>query len=170
MPSNQWHEKAPVLDVSFMTDDDHPGASGANFDYEWRRSRRLRPLLEEYGFRRVGELRRFDARSELLEPCVGSGWLAVGDAAASYDPLYVEGAFSGMEGVRLAVQAILAALDGGSLAYHGDAYAAWHVARFRHYLHARRLDYAREGRWPGTEFWARRRDGLQEFERKISVA
>jgi flavin-dependent dehydrogenase len=92
--------------------------------------------------------------SSLLEPLEGDRWLAIGDAAACYDPLSSQGIFKAMNDASDAAVHILAAL--------GAAEApSWHRAeclraRFDDYLRNRAYLYAREQRWPDAPFWARR--------------
>ncbi len=81
-----------------------------------------------------------------LDPPVGPGWLAAGDAAASFDPLSSQGILT-------------AVLMGREAASHLDDPAA-HAARYGEivaaYEHERRAMYRREERWPTAPFWARR--------------
>jgi flavin-dependent dehydrogenase len=88
--------------------------------------------------------------SSLRRASAGNGWVAVGDAAASYDPL------SGF-GVVKALQDALAlaeSLDAGTL----DDHRSSHARRFAAYARQRRAYYALEQRWPDRPFWRRRRE------------
>jgi len=89
-----------------------------------------------------------------LDRFTGPGWLAVGDAALSFDPLSSQGIFTalytGMNGAR----AVDAALSGSADAL--DAYTA-DVERVRAaYLRHHHAYYRVERRWPHEPFWAKR--------------
>lgn len=100
---------------------------------------------------RHGEIRLADASASLLDEAAGEGWIAVGDAAASFDPLASQGLAnalaSGMAGARAAHRA----LCGDAVA--PIAYAAAVRATWQH-SHARLGPiYAAVRRWPGSGFW-----------------
>lgn len=88
---------------------------------------------------------------------VGDGWLAVGDAAMSFDPLSSQGLFNalvtGIEGGR-ALIARLSTKDGADPAsgYADMLGAVWHTYRRHHALY-----YGMEARWADQPFWRRRR-------------
>jgi flavin-dependent dehydrogenase len=81
-----------------------------------------------------------------LVPPYGDGWLATGDAAASFDPLSSQGILT-------------AVLMGREAARHVDDPAGY-AARYRQviagYEAEQRATYQREQRWPASPFWARR--------------
>ncbi len=85
----------------------------------------------------------------------GAGWLALGDAAAAYDPLSSHGIGSAMGSGFYAGQAIASSLAGhpeeartAYLQLLQDAYGAC--------LDLQRYHYAQERRWPDAPFWRRR--------------
>jgi flavin-dependent dehydrogenase len=86
------------------------------------------------------------ALSSLLEPACGDGWLAVGDAAASYDPISSQGIYKALADGLQAAEAIVCGTP-----------ASDHAARFDEYLAVRNYFYERERRWPSAPFWLRRR-------------
>lgn len=96
-----------------------------------------------------------DASQGWLDRDEGAGWLAVGDAACSYDPLSSQGLFAalfdGFEGARAIGHAIA-----------GDAQplATFHKVRARRRtIIAQRCAalYQCEGRWANSPFWIERR-------------
>jgi flavin-dependent dehydrogenase len=102
-----------------------------------------------------GELHVRTARTQRLDRVAGDGWLAVGDAAMSFDPLSSEGISKGLEwGAKAAVVAI-ALCQGDHSAVRsyrddiGKTFAAYLVTRYSY--------YAAEKRWPDAMFWRRRR-------------
>jgi flavin-dependent dehydrogenase len=94
------------------------------------------------------------ARTQRLDAVAGEGWLAVGDAAMSFDPLSSEGISKGLQ-MGLAAAAAAAALCRGRADAAAD-YARDTEAAFAEYLSARRDFYAAERRWPDAPFWQRR--------------
>lgn len=95
------------------------------------------------------------AFSHLLHPLSGDGWLAAGDALASFDPLASMGIghalSSGSHAARVAYDLLTS--DGSLL----PSYATSAAQNVQNYLALRQRHYLREGRWPDAPFWARRR-------------
>lgn len=94
------------------------------------------------------------AHSSHLRPAAGPGWIAVGDAAASWDPLSSAGLARALAGGEHAAATIDAHARG-----HGTALAE-HDRAVEHelarYLATRTSNYRLETRWPHAPFWARR--------------
>ena len=93
--------------------------------------------------------------SRQLEPAAGPGWLAVGDAAAMFDPLSSQGITKAMRSGVFAAYAIADALlrrDDGGLA----RYRRFVRGELEGYRAARARYYSLEQRWPTSEFWQRR--------------
>lgn len=102
----------------------------------------------------LGPVQVKPAFSSLLDPLVGRRWLAVGDAATSFDPLSSQGILKALLSGIQAADAIRGALagDDGALA----RYAREQSALMESYLKAREQYYSAETRWPGALFWRRR--------------
>jgi len=95
-----------------------------------------------------------DASSARLDQFTGAHWLAVGDAAVSFDPLSSQGIANALyTGIR-AGQSINAAENGTADAL--EAYAAHLGEIYQAYLQNRRYFYTLETRWTGSPFWQRR--------------
>jgi flavin-dependent dehydrogenase len=96
-----------------------------------------------------------DAAGARLEPVHGPGWVAVGDAALSFDPAAAQGIFAALHGGMTVAQAIPAALGGDDAPLQAHAAALIEVRR----LYRARLcaHYAAERRWPDAPFWRDRR-------------
>jgi len=96
------------------------------------------------------------ACSERAVPCAGKNWLAVGDAAGSYDPLSGQGIAKAINSALQAAEIIAADLleDRATL----DDFANTADREYEGYLATRSLHYGREQRWPQAVFWQRRRD------------
>lgn len=100
--------------------------------------------------------RNVAADSSRLRVFAADGWIAAGDAAATYDPLAAQG-------IDRALRSGLRAAEAAALTLHGrpgalDAYAAMQHASFETYGRTRRAFYAMERRWGESPFWARRSD------------
>jgi flavin-dependent dehydrogenase len=95
------------------------------------------------------------AYSACLTPTVGTRWLAVGDAAASHDPLSSSGIVRALESGIQAGVAIDAALGTGRT----EALRRYDDRRrlaYEQYLATRAGYYQMECRWPDAPFWRRR--------------
>jgi flavin-dependent dehydrogenase len=100
------------------------------------------------------------ANSSRLDRITGESWLAVGDAAAAFDPLSSYGISSALGGGFYAAQAIA-----DSLAGHPNALPSYQKLiddAYSNYLSMHYDYYSLEQRWPDELFWRRRqqrRDG-----------
>lgn len=158
-----WWYTAPLPGrrrvLAFHTDADLPAARAARAHEGLLRLARevegLSALLAGVGFEAETECTMTAAHGAVLEPCAGEGWLAAGDAAASFDPL-------SSQGLLHALFTGLAAAEAADRLLRGDARALTEyqqtmrgiVGAYRRHLSEH---YAAEGRWPGAPFWRRRR-------------
>jgi flavin-dependent dehydrogenase len=132
--------------VAFLTDGDLlPPAwrTGSGLDAAARRTTHIASLL---GPTLPGAPLVVAAGTARLDPPCGDGWLAAGDAAASFDPLSSQGILT-------------AVLMGAEVARGIDdtpAFAARYQAIVAEYETQRLAIYRREERWPDAPFWARR--------------
>lgn len=94
------------------------------------------------------------APTAILSAVAGPGWLAVGDAAASLDPLLSQGLTRALEEGIAAADAIAGAQMGDEGAF--NAYQDRIFARFTAGVRLRAGFYAGETRWPDAPFWRRR--------------
>jgi len=83
-------------------------------------------------------------RSSRLVPCAGAGWLAVGDAAMTVQPLTSAGVATAL---RDAEDALL------FLSVNPRKYDGFRKIQFADYLRALAEQYALEMRWPNSTFW-----------------
>ena len=91
------------------------------------------------------------ASSQTLARVTGAGWVAVGDAAAAFDPLSSSGVINALEsGIRAAK--LITNTDGSS----GNSYDNWVARSVENFLRNRASYYELEGRWPNSPFWSRR--------------
>ena len=138
-----WWYTAPLpsnrLAAMFITDPPSP---------VFKPSGHTRARIENHGYRRTAPPRVVDAGSARLDHFAGDGWIAIGDAALSLDPLSSHGIAAALHGGMLAAEAIL---TGDSRRYIGAMEGMWEG-----YLSMRRAFYAAERRWPQSPFWTRR--------------
>jgi flavin-dependent dehydrogenase len=106
--------------------------------------------------RKVG-LATVDAGYSTLGHVCGDGWLAVGDAAVSFDPISSHGLPNALASGRAAAYAVQRWLqvDRGAL----EDFAATMAATCDHHRVGLIAHYRSERRWPERPFW-RRRHGL----------
>lgn len=114
----------------------------------------LAALLATVGFVSDSETRITAAHSALLEPVGSENWLAVGDAAISFDPLSSQGLLNALFTGLAAAEAVDSRLRGNMLAIEEYAQTIRGVSEaYRQHL---ALNYAAEIRWPEALFWKRR--------------
>ena len=94
----------------------------------------------------------------LPDALTGEGWLAVGDAAATFDPLSSQGIFKALRSGVLASYAILDYFKGNRAGL--ARYATLLAQEYESYLETRSEYYGRERRWPQSRFWQRRHSSL----------
>ena len=144
------------LTATFMTDRDCAALSPGGRVDTWRAALLNSTLTRSRhaALQTCTELVLRSASSGRLDRIAGDGWLAVGDAAFSVDPLSSEGITKASAWGLEAAEAIAAHRGGNAEAlssYHQRASEA-----FANYLLMRYRYYAVERRWPDSLFWARR--------------
>jgi flavin-dependent dehydrogenase len=102
-------------------------------------------------------LHALPANVSLLDHLHGEDWLAVGDAASTYDPLSSQGLFKALSSASLAAEALVKAVRGDRSGLR--AYGQQVHSQFREHLKIRDTYYRQEQRWPEAPFWKNR--GLQ---------
>lgn len=101
------------------------------------------------------------ANSTRLENPTGNQWIALGDAAISFDPLSSQGMFNAMANA-MQVQRILNKLDiikpinTNSRKEFNTIYTHQINAIWEHYLNHKNIFYKAETRWETSPFWIRR--------------
>ncbi len=155
-----WWYSSPVpnnrVAVVLMSDSDMISQLGANKLNIWTKLLRDMPLTSERvkGVDFKGSPEAYAAYSSVLECPGGEHWLAVGDAAASHDPLSSSGIPHAMgSGVQGAIVAI------NSLTKGGEAFSAYRDSiknDFSQFLKTHWQYYSMVKRWPEATFWKRR--------------
>jgi flavin-dependent dehydrogenase len=129
-------------------------------------------LVEHFPYvaERVGSATLLDpptampAHDGTLSLVSGERWMAVGDAAATFDPLSSSGILFALGSALEVARAVEGCLSGRGDAARAEYEAA--VALFCSQARQRLLEtYALERRWTGAPFWARRHVALARHER-----
>jgi flavin-dependent dehydrogenase len=156
-PSGWWYSASlpgDRLAVAYFTDADlihaHKRRRDALWDVLLRQTLRTCDRLQRS--RLMGDLRVVAASSTIAEPIAGDGYIAIGDAASTIDPLSSHGILyaltSGLDAAK--------ALVDPNPARAVELYVQGVAARLRDDL-STRLHFCRsERRWPDSPFWLRR--------------
>ncbi|MBC9877315.1 NAD(P)/FAD-dependent oxidoreductase [Bradyrhizobium sp. INPA01-394B] len=115
-----------------------------------RQTRHISELMATYEFGRIPPTVVL-ADSSSLDAAAGPGWLAVGDAAASMDPLASTGIIDALKSGRMAAEVLLG--SGVRL----EDYSRAILERYSQNLRLRSRYHWMEKRWSGSDFWRRRR-------------
>lgn len=100
----------------------------------------------------------------LMEPCFGPNWIAVGDAASSFDPIAALGIYKGINSGIECANSILAILNGKMDA--GIKYSKARFEEFEEYEIIRTHFYEMEKRWRNSPFWRNRSTHEKEVEKQ----
>jgi len=162
-----WWYSAPLpqdrLVAVFMTDADlaRDGVTGL---HGWLDRLAAAPETAaralRYGAGLAGPPMVVPAASARLERTAGADWLAIGDAAASFDPLSSQGISSALETGMAAAAACVRRLGGDGEAL--IAASARHDVAWSEYEAGRMGYYALEQRWRELPFWARRQTARRD--------
>ncbi|MBR0718652.1 FAD-dependent monooxygenase [Bradyrhizobium liaoningense] len=145
----------------FVTDDDLLPRGPARDLRGWWLDQLSRAVHMPRGLRDISPPCEFitrSARSQRLDVAVGSGWIAVGDAAMAFDPLASQGIVKAVDHGRRAAAAIAAHLSGDEASL--EQYALQVEREYIGYQDTRTQYYGMERRWPRSLFWSRRSAGV----------
>ena len=149
LPNDQWV-------VGFMTDSDIAREESLNdhsaFLKQIQATRFTQNRIDLLSAQ--GAPRLVAANTQRLQQVVGSQWLAVGDAASTYDPISSSGIFKALAMSRFAAFAAMDSLRGipGGQKKYADIIAQ----DYQSYLQKKRQYYAEETRFSDQPFWQRR--------------
>lgn len=144
--------------LSLTTDIQQLNCQNLDDPNQWRRAYRKAAWLNQFlslNDKELSSLQQAPARSAILSRCVGEGWLAVGDAACSFDSISSAGITKALMQGLWAGQALasyLSNLDPTPLLAYQDKV----FAQFNQYLGVRSFLYRQECRFPNAGFWQRR--------------
>ncbi|MET0556232.1 MAG: FAD-dependent oxidoreductase [Vicinamibacteria bacterium] len=159
-----WWYSAPLPDgrrvVSFFTDADLAPRMGGPSAFRRLLGRAPATAARCGGAARVRRLPLetapcvVSAGTSRLTAVAGPAWLAVGDAAAAFDPLSSQGLETALSSALRAAEAVARHLAGDAGALPG--YPSHVREIWRRYLYERARVYEQETRWPDAPFWKRR--------------
>lgn len=146
------------LAVAFMTDADQLRRLRWKEYGEWHALLGSAPniALQIGAATPVGKPMLYPAASQRLETCAGDGWLAVGDAASTFDPLSSQGIMKGLLSGICAARSVCRYLWGHSNAL--PDYIDFVDREYSKYLDSRAAYYCLEQRWPDSKFWRLRQE------------
>jgi flavin-dependent dehydrogenase len=167
VPEGWWYSALLAdgrLALAFMTDGDllNRNAWHSGLARRLAQTRITRARVEDHGYTLEEEPRALPAETSRLDTILGDGWLALGDAAAAYDPLSSHGIGSAMGSGFYAGHAIADLLAGHPEA--GLAYLDVLQNAYGGCLDLQKRHYAGERRWPEAPFWRRRHDEAYGLE------
>lgn len=141
----------------FVTDAPHlrqlKAAGAAGWAALLSRTQLLSPALADVQLAQP-EFHTFPIYSSLLEQAYGERWLAVGDAAATYDPIASQGLYKALSDGVTAGRVLAAVLQGQRKEL--EQYQFGIKERYKRYFDQRCGLYGQERRWAGAEFWRNR--------------
>jgi flavin-dependent dehydrogenase len=136
----------------YLTDADLLQGGAARRAEIWREALARTSLVQDLGPAAVQTVEMADARSLLLEPQAGPGWIALGDAAMAFDPLSAAGITKALADARATAAAILANPGGEPAGW--EPLLATRARRWSSYLAELRAAYMAADL--GGSFWERR--------------
>jgi flavin-dependent dehydrogenase len=160
-----WWYSAPLpggtLVAAYMTDADLLSHAGSGHEAVWRARLEAAPhtrqRVSDSRYRTSTTPRVLGAQTSRLSAVLGEAWLAVGDAAVTYDPLASHGITAALGSGLCAGAAAAHFLDRGPRALCD--YARVVDRAFAQYLILHHDRYLSERRWPDSTFWRRRHLG-----------
>ncbi|KZN49902.1 hypothetical protein N476_18015 [Pseudoalteromonas luteoviolacea H33] len=155
---NGWWYLAPfsqtMATLCFFTDNDlaMPKSHSALL-HQANELTYLNPYLAQCDLEKTTEFKAISSYSSCVASCVGEGWIAIGDAACSYDPLSSYGITSAMGSAYYGATAIVQAMtqEQDSLAQ----YQQLMHEQFLTYVIDKNKEYQRVTHYD-TDFWKRR--------------
>lgn len=157
---NGWWYSSPVpggkLVLAWMSDADIVHGDGLARREHWLEHLRAAPATAARALKAEipDRITTWPARSHCLDTVSGPRWVAVGDAASSWDPLSSAGILKALRTGKLGAFAALDAIrgvEGGSAKYRRII-----SAEYARYRQDRREVYRMEQRWSLSPFWQRR--------------
>lgn len=117
----------------------------------------IAPQLGDSGFLSQ-HFRTFPCPSCQLDQVQGNNWLAVGDAAMSFDPLLAQGIYKALHSGIIAADQIQSGVHEGI-----SSYVSFVKNHYSEYLRMRHQLYSQEQRFSKHPFWNRRHQPVRRF-------
>jgi flavin-dependent dehydrogenase len=139
---------------AFLTDARHvPRSAGGRQRFFAEQLQATTLIRGCFGVAVAGHIRVAPANSSIRLDLNGSDWVAVGDAAAAYDPLAGLGVVAALSKGSAIARLLLREPSTVSAA---NRYAELEQLGFRNYLAGRRAIYGGQDRWKDRSFWQQR--------------
>jgi flavin-dependent dehydrogenase len=155
-PTGWWYS-APLPGhrsvAAFMTDSDLIPRDGRSMLEFWEEERARSELISRL-HSQATSLRTVAARTSWSGIVAAGRWLATGDAAMAFDPLFGLGVCQALASGWASARALLESSTDEATAM--GRYQLWSEARYQDYLARRSGIYSRITRWPDSPFWQRR--------------
>lgn len=152
-----WWYSAPLPGrrsvAAFMTDGDLIPRDGRSMASFWEERRTCSELISKLHGPEAS-VRAVVARTAWAGTVAAGRWLAVGDAAMAFDPLFGLGICQALASGWSSARAVIEARGSDSRALGG--YQAWSESQYADYLRRRERVYGSVARWPDSTFWRRR--------------
>jgi flavin-dependent dehydrogenase len=153
--------------VSFFTDTNLPIVRLMKTFSEWEKmmesTYHVRVSIDEFDYSHISGPHIMMSNSSRLETVVGEDWLAVGDAAVTYDPLSSRGIETAINDAINASDIIMQYLNGNRECLR--SYNKGIFAKFDNYLNERSRYYRLEKRWANRAFWKQNQNYLGGYSK-----
>lgn len=164
----EQHERIVVFHTDKHSNAAKQAATTTGFMNILQDSQQIADYLEECRYQPIGRVQGAAAGGERLSKFCGDGWLAVGDAAQSYDPLSSQGIYKALNSGSMAGQMVQYALaESDKDTFFMKRYAQEQSQLWEQYSQQRNDYYASEQRWPKQPFWGRRHASYLDTARNI---
>jgi flavin-dependent dehydrogenase len=152
-----WWYSAPLPGqrsvAAFMTDGDLIPRDRRGVAQFWEDQRARSALISRLHDSRAS-VRTVVARTAYSSTVASGRWLAAGDSAMAFDPLFGLGICQALAAGWMSAHAVLEVSEHCTAAM--SRYQSWSESQYADYLARRRRIYGTVTRWPDSPFWRRR--------------
>jgi flavin-dependent dehydrogenase len=170
--SNGWWYTAllpnEIRVAAFFTDYDLSFSKYLKTISGWKKvlnkTQHIRKIIDEYDYNIYLGPYAILSNSTRLEKAYGQNWLAIGDAAATFDPLSSNGVLNAIDDGIIVSNIIKKYLEEEKILF--ESYNSYLIRKFNGYLYKRSLYYNKEKRWGNSFFWKRNQNLLINIDEK----
>lgn len=157
-PNGWWYTAllpGNIRVTSFFTNFNLPFAKSLKKIDIWRnliqKTEHVKPIIDKYKHSIISGPYTIISNSTRLEKVIGERWIAIGDSAATFDPLSSNGISKAIRDGIESSKLIKQYLEGDGLAL--EPYNEKFILGYNSYLNKRILYYRLEKRWRNSPFW-----------------